>query len=116
ALPSRSDSFGLVLLEAWANGLPNVAYRSGGPADVIHDEHDGLLARCGDVQQLAAAIARLVGDSSLRRRLGAEGERRTTREFRWNDKLRLVQEVTQQVVRDASKKRERFSEASPIAH
>ena len=35
ALPSRSDSFGLVLLEAWANGVANVAYRAGGVADVI---------------------------------------------------------------------------------
>ena len=52
ALPSRSDSFGLVLLEAWANGLPNVAYRAGGPADIIRHDIDGLLARCGDVDDL----------------------------------------------------------------
>jgi len=32
ALPSRSDSFGIVLLEAWANGVPNVGYRAGGVA------------------------------------------------------------------------------------
>src|SRR5439155_16391454 len=112
ALPSRSDSFGLVLLEAWANGLPNVAYRAGGPADLIHDGHDGLLARCGDVQDLAAAIARLVGDSRLRRKLGAEGHRRVAHEFRWEDKLRLVQEEMQKAVRDASKKRIRSFEAS----
>src|SRR5262249_9785747 len=30
ALPSRVESFGLVLLEAWANGVPNIAYRAGG--------------------------------------------------------------------------------------
>src|SRR5262245_58342936 len=39
-LPSRSDSFGLVLLEAWANVLPNVGYRAGGIRDVIHHERD----------------------------------------------------------------------------
>ncbi len=32
ALPSRTDSFGLVLLEAWANKKPNLVYRAGGPA------------------------------------------------------------------------------------
>src|SRR5213076_925877 len=42
ALPSRSDSFGLVLLEAWANGVPNVGYRAGGIAGVIRHAEDGL--------------------------------------------------------------------------
>src|SRR5207245_470304 len=44
ALPSRSDSFGLVLLEAWANGLPNLAYHAGGVADLLRHDQDGLLA------------------------------------------------------------------------
>src|SRR5262249_4603198 len=37
ALPSRSDSFGLVLLEAWANARPNLVYRAGGPAELVRD-------------------------------------------------------------------------------
>ena len=61
ALPSRSDSFGLVLLEAWANGLPNLAYRAGGIAGVIRHGEDGLLVRCGDVTGLAEAPERGVG-------------------------------------------------------
>src|SRR5262249_21353723 len=69
ALPSRSDSFGLVLLEAWANGLPNVAYRAGGVAEVIRHEKDGLLVRCGDVAGLADALTRLINDGELRRKL-----------------------------------------------
>src|SRR5207253_7431181 len=40
ALPSRSDSFGLVLLEAWANGVANIAYRAGGIADVLRRDVD----------------------------------------------------------------------------
>ena len=52
ALPSRCDSFGLVLLEAWANGVPNAAYRAGGIADIIRHERDGLLVPCGDIQAL----------------------------------------------------------------
>jgi glycosyltransferase involved in cell wall biosynthesis len=112
ALPSRSDSFGLVLLEAWANGLPNVAYRAGGPADLINDGRDGLLAGCGDVDELAAALRRVIGNARLRETLGAEGRRRVARDFRWEDKLRLVHEVMQETVRDASEKRSCLSEAS----
>jgi glycosyltransferase involved in cell wall biosynthesis len=90
ALPSRSDSFGIVLLEAWANGVPNVGYRAGGVAWVIRDGVDGLLLRCGDVTALAAALVRLTVDASLRRQLGEAGRERTRTEFAWDDKCGLV--------------------------
>jgi glycosyltransferase involved in cell wall biosynthesis len=93
ALPSRSDSFGLVLPETWANGVPNVGYRAGGVGWVIRDEVDGLLVPCGDVRALAAALTRLVTDADLRRRLGEAGRERTRHEFDWDEKLRLVREV-----------------------
>ncbi len=90
ALPSRSDSFGLVLLEAWANGVPNIAYRAGGVADVIRHEQDGLLVPCGDIGQLASGLEHLVNDGEERRRLGHSGQTRIPRDFRWEDKLTLV--------------------------
>jgi glycosyltransferase involved in cell wall biosynthesis len=90
ALPSRSDSFGLVLLEAWANGVPNIGYRAGGVAGVIRHEADGLLVRCGDVGGLANALGRLVADRPLRERLGKCGQEGAAREFRWEDKLAAV--------------------------
>jgi glycosyltransferase involved in cell wall biosynthesis len=93
ALPSRSDSFGIVLLEAWANRAANVGYRAGGVAGVIRDGTDGLLVRCGDRDGLAAALTRLAADTQLRRTLGAAGRERTLRAFRWEDKLKLVRDV-----------------------
>jgi glycosyltransferase involved in cell wall biosynthesis len=93
ALPSRVDSFGLVLLEAWANGVPNIAYRAGGVRWLIRDDIDGLLVPCGDVNGLAVALDRLVKDAALRSRLGAAGRERTRTEFRWDDKLRIVEDV-----------------------
>jgi glycosyltransferase involved in cell wall biosynthesis len=90
ALPSRSDSFGLVLLEAWANGVPNVAYRAGGIADVIHDRSDGLLVQCGRIDALGRAILDLSDDCETRERLGKTGQARLPRDFAWHDKLALV--------------------------
>ncbi|MBI3406873.1 MAG: glycosyltransferase family 4 protein [Planctomycetes bacterium] len=115
ALPSRSDSFGLVLLEAWANGLPNIAFRAGGPADLIQHEEDGLLVPCGDIEKLAGAMERLVKDGSLRHKLGASGKDRCQREFRWEDKLNLVRQTlrlaaSQRRARNASAKRKRVKE------
>jgi glycosyltransferase involved in cell wall biosynthesis len=94
ALPSRSDSFGLVLLEAWANGVPNVAYRAGGPAGVIRHEEDGLLVRCGEVPALADALSRLANDGGLRARLGRKGKQRTQQEFLWPEKLAVARQVS----------------------
>jgi glycosyltransferase involved in cell wall biosynthesis len=90
ALPSRSDSFGIVLLEAWANAVPNIGYRAGGVAWVIRDERDGVLVRCGEMSGLAAAILRLTADAELRQRLGRAGWERTRAEFQWDEKLALV--------------------------
>jgi glycosyltransferase involved in cell wall biosynthesis len=98
ALPSRSDSFGLVLLEAWANGAPNVAYRAGGIAGVIRHQVDGLLVKCGDILSLAQALGRLCGDEALRRRLGAAGRQRALHEFVWQDKLALVETVYEELM------------------
>ena len=92
ALPSRTDSFGLVLLEAWANGKPNVCYRAGGPADLVRHGEDGLLVRCGDVEGLAKGLLRLAVDEDMRHRLGEAGRERVGHEFRWVDKLGLVRD------------------------
>jgi len=83
ALPSRVDSFGLVLLEAWAQGVASIAYRAGGVPWVIRNGQDGLLTPCGDIGSLADALLRLVSDADLRRRLGQAGREHVEAEFTW---------------------------------
>ncbi|VTT96335.1 glycosyl transferase group 1 : Glycosyltransferase OS=Singulisphaera acidiphila (strain ATCC BAA-1392 / DSM 18658 / VKM B-2454 / MOB10) GN=Sinac_5387 PE=4 SV=1: Glyco_trans_4_4: Glycos_transf_1 [Gemmataceae bacterium] len=93
ALPSRTDSFGLVLLEAWANGKPNVVYRAGGPGELVRHELDGLQAKCGDVSELAHHLGRLAEDASLRRELGEAGRQRLPHDFTWDRSLSLVRDT-----------------------
>lgn len=93
ALPSRTDSFGLVVLEAWANGKPVIVYRAGGPAEVVRDGIDGVQVPCGDVTALAGQLVRLTGDPGLRQRLGEAGWSRVRREFDWNAQLAGVRQV-----------------------
>ncbi len=97
-LPSRTDSFGLVLLEAWANGKAVVAYRAGGPADLIRDGIDGFLVKCGDVAELRAKLLHLATDRELARHMGEAGRQRVATEFGWEDKLRLVRETAVSLV------------------
>jgi glycosyltransferase involved in cell wall biosynthesis len=92
-LPSISDSFGLVFLEAWANAVPVVGYRAGGVVDVIRHEQDGLLVKCGDLQGLAAAIRRLVDNAEIRKAWGRAGQERISGDFRWEDKLQIASDA-----------------------
>jgi glycosyltransferase involved in cell wall biosynthesis len=97
-LPSRTDSFGLVLLEAWANGKPVVAYRAGGPADLIRDGTDGFLVKCGDVTELAGHLTQLAANPGRTRKMGERGRERVAAAFRWDDKLRQVRDTLSAVV------------------
>lgn len=82
-LPSRSDSFGIVLLEAWQHGKPVIGARAGGIPGVIDEGRNGLLVNYGDVGALSAAIARLLEDPALARALGEGGRRKVTSELSW---------------------------------
>ncbi len=93
ALPSRSDSFGLVLLEAWVNQIPCIGYRAGGLAEVIQHEMDGLLVPCGDWQALALALQRLLQSEAERQRMGQRGNSKCRHHFQWLDKLQFVRNV-----------------------
>lgn len=95
ALPSRTDSFGLVFLEAWANRLPVIGYRAGGVADLIRHRNDGLLLDCGNLDQLASAIVELLRKPEKRRGWGNNGFARIDSEFQWADKIDLVRRVFQ---------------------
>lgn len=80
-LPSRAEGMPLVVLEAMAQGKPVVASAVGGTPEVVADGETGLLVPAGDVDALAAALARLVGDPELAQRMGAAGRARVEREF-----------------------------------
>jgi glycosyltransferase involved in cell wall biosynthesis len=114
ALPSRSDSYGLVLLEAWANRVPCVVYRAGGPADLVRHGIDGLQAPCGDVELLADQLERMIVDAHLRRSCGENGNNRIALEFRWNDKLRIVRERMEYLIAVRVNEKKRTRSASMI--
>ncbi len=81
ALSSSSEGMPVSVLEAMAAGLPVVASRVGGVPEQVVDGETGLLVEPGDPEDLAEALARLVGDRELRGRLGAAGRARAEDAF-----------------------------------
>ena len=65
------EPLGQVVQEGMRAGLPVVAARAGGPAEVITEGETGFLYPVGDVRALAGTLERLAGDPSLRARVGA---------------------------------------------
>lgn len=82
-LPSRHEPFGIVILEAWASGLPVIASNIGGLRQLVSHDHDGLHFPSGDAAALTAALARLAGDPGLRRALAAAGQAKIAAHYTW---------------------------------
>lgn len=73
--PSTTDTFGQVLIEAGASGLPVVAAAAGGGAELVRHNENGLLVPPDDAIAFQAALRILATDDRLRARLGAGGRR-----------------------------------------
>ena len=83
AMPSWSESFGIVYLEAWARSKPVIGCGGGAVETVISDGEDGVLVKPGDAQALAGAIRSLLWDPDRRRGLGESGRRKVESRFTW---------------------------------
>ena len=75
------DGLPNVLMEAQSQGLACLATRAGAIEELIVSGETGLLVPPDDVDALAEALERLIGDPALRARLGAAGEARVRRDF-----------------------------------
>jgi glycosyltransferase involved in cell wall biosynthesis len=91
AVPSRTEGFGLVALEAMALGVPVVGYAAGALPEVVGD--CAVLVPTGDVDALRDALSLVIRDSALRARLLSCGRDRAESHFgidRWIAEMRAV--------------------------
>jgi glycosyltransferase involved in cell wall biosynthesis len=69
--PSTTDTFGNVIIEAQAAGLPVIVSDIGGPRELVSDGVNGLITKARDVDDFTQAIRRLVEDEPLRKEMSA---------------------------------------------
>jgi len=69
--PSTTDTFGNVIIEAQASGVPVVVSDAGGPKELVEDNQNGLITKSHDVDDLTRAIRELVVDADRRKRMGS---------------------------------------------
>ncbi len=101
-LPSRSDSFGIVFLEAWFYGKPVVGANAGGIPGLVRDGVDGLLVPFGDVRELAASIRKILLDHEYASELGTAGRERVLAEFTWDEKYAVVKRLYEELTGKAA--------------
>ncbi len=89
-LPSRAEGFSNAVLEYMAAGLPTIASRVGGNAELVEDGATGLLVPPEDSPALAAALLRLLHDPALARQMAQAGHQFVVQNFSFE---RLVREV-----------------------
>jgi glycogen(starch) synthase len=82
-LPSETEGFGLVALEAAQMGRPVIASDVGGFAEIVDDGETGLLIEAGSLPALTTALGGLLADRVAARRLGAAAHRRAARVYGW---------------------------------
>lgn len=80
-MPSRFEGFPMVALEIMASATALIGTKIPGTSEMVQD--NGLLVQPENVQELAGALERIIGDKSLREELGRKGRERA-REFTWD--------------------------------
>lgn len=97
--PSTTETFGNVILEGFASGLPVVGVDAGGSSDLIQPGENGLLARPKDPHDLADKIERILSDPVDHAAM-SQGALRTVRNFDWGVINRRLISSYERVIRE----------------
>lgn len=92
-LPSISEAFGIVLLEAMNLEIPIVASRVGGIPEVVVDGRNGFLVSPRNPQELADKILKLLNNENIRIRMGKEGKKMVRESFDIANMVKRVEQI-----------------------
>lgn len=100
-LPSETESFGLVALEAMASGVPVVASDVGGLPEVVEHGVSGFLAPVGDVDAMAAYCLTLLSDCGEEKKFGEAARKRASQKFDYRSIIPLYERIYERLLAGA---------------
>ncbi len=83
--PSRHEGMPNAVLEAMASGLPVIASRIAGNAELVTDRETGILVDSENIETLCSALRNLLTDPSLRQKMGAASRQRVEQHYSWEN-------------------------------
>ncbi|MBM3289489.1 MAG: glycosyltransferase family 4 protein [Candidatus Hydrogenedentes bacterium] len=101
-LPSIHEPFGIVILEAWAAGLPVIASNVGGIPHFVKDGEDGVLFAPGDMAAFVSAFTIVSGGAELAQRCARNGQDKARADYSWDAITERLVKIYAEVVRDAA--------------
>jgi glycosyltransferase involved in cell wall biosynthesis len=99
-LPSVHEPFGIVILEAWAAGLPVIASRVGGVPSFVSEGRDGVLFRVNDAGEFLRAFRGLAGNGERMRVLAEAGREKARGQYGWDRITGRLADIYEEVVRE----------------
>jgi glycosyltransferase involved in cell wall biosynthesis len=106
-LPSYGETFGLVVIEAMAAGIPVIGTDAEGVPEIIRHEENGLLVPPRDAEALARAMRTLAEDDGFRKRLGRQARQDVLQRYDYNTQTDKFFHFCRRVHADRRKKRGR---------
>jgi colanic acid/amylovoran biosynthesis glycosyltransferase len=114
-LPSFGEGIPVVLMEAMAMEIPCIATRVDGVPELIRDGVNGILVPPADPEALAEAIARLIDDPALRRRLGIAAREEVLATYNLDRNTAVLLENFRHYLADSTSKETHRVRARPAA-
>ena len=96
------EPFGLVIIEAMANGVPVIASDLGAPREIVTDEVNGYIVNPDSTRQLADAAIRLLDNDELRAEMGENGRQHVRKHYSDKDYASAVEKIYPQVLGGAA--------------
>lgn len=93
SMVSKTDSFGIVYLEAWAYSKPVLACKNKVMEEIFEDGKDGYLIEYGSTREIAGKITELLDDENKRKEIGSNGRKKVEEKYDWKKVMKKVDEI-----------------------
>lgn len=93
SMVSKTDSFGIVYLEAWSYKKPVLACDSYAMKEIISNEEDGYLLRFEDTDSIALRIEELLKDREKAIKFGENGYKKVVKKYNWDTNIKILGDV-----------------------